>query len=63
MKKTTADKKRNLIRCLLQECTREQNIKFTQIFGSLDTMDEQRLPEAVRLCTRTVEKNFNGGIK
>ncbi len=60
MTEKTANKKRNLIKCLLQECTQAQIINFTHIFGSIETLEEKRLPAAVRLCFRTVENNFNG---
>ena len=41
MKQTTANKKRNLVKCLLQECTQAQIINFTHIFGSLETLEEK----------------------
>lgn len=62
MKKSTADKKRNLIKCLLEECTQGQIMKFTMLFGSWQSIDEKKIPAAIRLCTRTVESNFNGKL-
>ncbi len=52
------EKQRNLIRCLLEECTMLQREKYHMIYGEVATTPSAKLPSAIRLCLRTVEANW-----
>ena len=42
---------------LLDQCTKEQEAKFDRMYGSRDTIPEDRVDWAIHQCERTVEMN------
>ena len=42
---------------LLDQCTKEQEAKFDRMYGSRDTISEDRVDWAIHQCKRTVEMN------
>jgi len=42
---------------LLAQCTEGQQRKFIRIFGSVEEMNPNKIPDAIALCERTVKGN------
>ena len=53
-----ADKKRNLIKCLLEECTPAQVAFFYKLYQSIESIPVKKLDWAIKQCENTVEKNW-----
>ena len=41
---------------LLNQCTEEEEAKFDRMYGSRDTIPEDRIDWAIYQCERTIEK-------
>ncbi len=42
---------------LFEKCTEGQQGKFIRIFGTVDQMETEKIPNAIALCERTIKKN------
>ena len=42
---------------LFNQCTEGQQRKFIRIFGSVETMNPNKIASAIALCERTIKKN------
>ena len=48
---------RPVLKELFAKCTDGQQGKFIRIFGTVDDMDAEKIPNAIALCERTIKKN------
>ena len=51
--------KKEILTELYNQLTESQQSKFHKIFGSLETISEDKISNAIDLCERTVNKNMN----
>ena len=51
------DFKRELVADLLKRCTEKQREFFNKMYGSIETIKENKMRHAYYQCRRTVEKN------
>ncbi len=42
---------------LFKQCTEGQRRKFIRIFGSVEEMNPNKIPNAIALCERTIKNN------
>lgn len=49
--------KRDIIKDFLAQCTKEQVNLFNRLYGSVDTIPENKMDWAIEQCERTVENN------
>lgn len=54
---------RKLLVEVLTKCTERQQTKFKMIYGSLESIHQDKIKEAITLCERTIKKNEEGGGK
>lgn len=52
-----AEKKREVLEYLLEQCTDGQQEKFFRIFGPTENIAEDRVGDAIAICERTIKKN------
>ena len=52
--------KRKLVRDLLVQCTDEQQKFFNRMYGSIETISEDKMRHAYSQCERTLLKNIDG---
>jgi len=51
--------KRNLVRDLLNQCTKDQQVFFNRIYKSIEDIREDQMDRAYDQCKRTLEKNYD----
>jgi len=54
---------RPVLRGLFDKCTEGQQGKFIRIFGTVDDMPAEKIPNAIALCERTVKNNTEQALK
>jgi len=60
MSKTLDDIKiyrHDMLRNLLSQCTESQINLFNRMYGSIDTIPDEKINWAIQQCERTIEKN------
>lgn len=57
LNKQTTEFKREKIRELLNQCTEAQIGMFNRMYGSIDTIPNEKMDRAYDQCLRTIEKN------
>lgn len=56
----TKEYKRELIRDILVQCTEKQQEFFNRMYGSIETIPEDKMRHAYSQCERTLLKNLDG---
>ncbi len=54
--------KRELIHEILVQCTEEQKKFFNRMYGSIETIPEDKMKHAYSQCERTLLKNLDGQL-
>ena len=49
--------RRGILARLYHQCTPEQQALFNRMYGSLESISEEKIDWAIQQCERTVEKN------
>ena len=55
--KKIADFRHNQLRELLEQCTEPQQTLFNRMYGSIDSISEDRIDWAIQQCEGTLKKN------
>jgi hypothetical protein len=50
--------KKKILKELLNQCTEEQKAFFNRMYVSVEKISENKIPQAIRQCERTIEMNL-----
>lgn len=51
------NKRREILRELVEQCTEKQQEVFARMYGSVDEINNKEIPWATKQCERTIEMN------